>query len=123
MISLFHQGGVLFMSIVSLGLVSALVFSVSSATKIFLQKVDDRTAIQQSIDLIKSSGLFAVVTGILGQLIGVYSAFGSIEEVGTVSPEILVSGLKISSICTIYGLMIYALSLLAWFVFTNLNRK
>lgn len=122
MISLFYQGGVLFMSIVSLGLVSALVFSIKSFVNIFIKKVDDQSSIRQSVDLIKSSGLFAAVTGILGQLIGVYSAFSSIEQAGSVSPEILMSGLKISSICTIYGLMIYALSLLIWFVLTNLNR-
>lgn len=110
------------MSIVSLGLASALVFSINSIIKIFVKKVDDLSSIQQSIDLIKASGLFAAVTGILGQLIGVYSAFSSIEEAGGVSPEILMSGLKVSSICTIYGLIIYALSLLAWFVITNLNR-
>ncbi len=122
MISLFYQGGVLFMSIVSLGLISALFFSIYSIIKIYLQKIDDKVSTQLSIDMIKSSGLFAAVTGVLGQLIGLYSAFSAIEQMGSISPEMLMGGLKVSSICTIYGLVIYALSLLAWFVITNLNR-
>jgi uncharacterized membrane protein len=122
MISLFYQGGVLFMSIVSLGLISALFFSIYSIIKIYIQKIDDKVSTQQSIDMIKSSGLFAAVTGVLGQLIGLYSAFSAIEQMGSISPEMLMGGLKTSSICTIYGLVIYALSLLAWFVITNLNR-
>ena len=122
MISLFYQGGVLFMSIVSLGLISAILFSIYSIIKIYVKKIDDKVSTQQSIDMIKSSGLFAAVTGILGQLIGLYSAFSAIEQMGSISPEMLMGGLKISSICTIYGLVIYALSLLTWFVLTNLNR-
>ena len=122
MISLFYQGGVLFMSIVSLGLISALFFSSYSIIKINIQKISDNVSTQQFIDMIKSSGLFAAVTGVLGQLIGLYSAFSAIEQMGSISPEMLMGGLKVSSICTIYGLMIYALSLLAWFVITSLNR-
>jgi len=110
------------MSIVSLGLISALFFSIYSIIKIYLQKIDDKVSTQLSIDMIKSSGLFAAVTGVLGQLIGLYSAFSAIEQMGSISPEMLMGGLKVSSICTIYGLVIYALSLLAWFVITNLNR-
>ena len=67
-------------------------------------------------DLIKSIGLLALVVGILGQLIGLFSAFQAIEEAGSVSSGIVAGGLKISSITTMYGLTIYAISLVLWMI-------
>lgn len=56
---------------------------------------------------VKSLGLLAAVTGILGQLIGLFSAFEHIQQVGTVSPAILAGGFKVSMITTMYGIIIY----------------
>ena len=57
-------------------------------------------------------GLLALTIGILGQVLGLYSAFKGIEEVGQVSQQMMAGGLKVSSITTIYGLIIYILSLI-----------
>lgn len=65
---------------------------------------------------IKSIGLFAMITGILGQLIGLYNAFVNIERAGDISPAIVVTGLKVSMISTLYGISIYLISILIWFV-------
>lgn len=64
----------------------------------------------------RSIGLFALIVGILGQLIGFYSAFSAIEEMGNVSPAMMFGGIKVSMITTIYGILIYLLSLLLWFL-------
>ena len=47
------------------------------------------------------------MTGVLGQLIGLFSAFAHLETVESVSTEMLVGGLKVSLIPTLYGLLIY----------------
>ena len=62
----------------------------------------------------------ALVVGILGQVIGLFEAFQAIEEMKEVSPSLLAGGLKVSSITTIYGFIIYIFSYLCWFV---LNLK
>jgi biopolymer transport protein ExbB/TolQ len=54
--------------------------------------------------------VFALVFGILGQLIGLLSAFQTLEEVGEVSQGILAGGLKISSYTTVYGIFIFLLA-------------
>jgi biopolymer transport protein ExbB/TolQ len=72
----------------------------------------------RKISYIKSVGLFALIFGILGQMIGLYSAFAAIEQMGGVSPAMLAGGLKVSSITTIYGLVIYVIALLIWFLFS-----
>jgi len=56
-------------------------------------------------------GLLALATGILGQVIGLYKMFEGIEMMNGVSPAMIAGGLKVSSITTLYGLLIYILSL------------
>lgn len=106
MIELFQMGGMLFMSILTLLFFGVLVSVFRYWTK--------PTGTAKDLDLIKSIGLLALVIGILGQLIGLFSAFEAIQQMGTVSPPMLAGGLKVSSITTIYGTIIYALSLILW---------
>ena len=61
--------------------------------------------------ILKEFGLAALAFGFLGQLIGLLGAFEAIEAAGGVSQSILAGGLKVSSITSIYGLMIYCTSL------------
>ena len=101
MIELFQMGGILFMSILTIELGAVIFF----AAKGFIDK-------DQQTGKIKSAGLLAAITGILGQLIGLFSAFEAIQQVGSVSPAILAAGLKVSMITTIYGIIIYLIALL-----------
>ena len=61
--------------------------------------------------ILREFGLAALAFGFLGQLIGLLGAFEAIEAAGGVSQSILAGGLKVSSITSIYGLMIYCTSL------------
>jgi len=63
---------------------------------------------------LKAMGLFTMITGILGQLIGLLLAFRAIEEAADISPAIVAGGLKVSMITTLYGIGIYLLSILLW---------
>lgn len=59
---------------------------------------------------LKELGLLALAFGILGQLIGIYDAF-SVFETTEISSALLAGGLKVSLTTTLYGLLIYILSL------------
>ena len=61
---------------------------------------------------VKELGLLALAVGFLGQLLGLFGAFEGIEQMGGVSQAMLAGGLKVSSITSIYGLLIYIVSLL-----------
>ena len=65
---------------------------------------------------IKTAGVIALVTGILGQMIGLYSAFTAIEAAADISPAILAGGLSVSMITPIYGMAIFIVSYLLWAV-------
>ncbi len=60
---------------------------------------------------VKELGILALTIGILGQLIGLYSAFNAMEQAPDISPEMLAGGLKVSMITTLYGFLIFIISL------------
>lgn len=102
MIELFQMGGMLFMSILTIELGVVVYFVVQGILNN-----------ESNTSKIKSAGLLAAMSGILGQLIGLFDAFQAIQIVGTVSPAILAAGLKVSMITTIYGVIIYLIAILA----------
>ncbi len=67
------------------------------------------------IQWVRHLGIFCLAFGILGQCIGLYSAFLAIEEWGSVRPEVLYAGIRVSSITTITGIVIFLVSYLLWF--------
>ncbi|WKK82861.1 MotA/TolQ/ExbB proton channel family protein [Marivirga arenosa] len=96
-IELHFTGGILFMGILFLLLVAVIITSVIA----FKNKSERWLKISQEI------ALFALVFGILGQLVGLFGAFEAIEQVGEVSQALLAGGLKVSSYPTLYGFFIF----------------
>lgn len=112
--NLFQMGGVLFMSFLTIILIGVFAASI----RFWMAKESN----EKDLNLIKSVGLLALVVGVLGQLIGLFSAFEHIEQAGSVSPAMLAGGLKVSSITTMYGLLIYIISLIIWIVSSKMKK-
>lgn len=93
MIDLFMMGGPLFMGILTLILLLMIYAAVRNGC-------------------VKELGLLALAVGFMGQLLGLFGAFEGIEQMGGVSQAMLAGGLKVSSITSIYGLLIYTVGLL-----------
>ncbi len=120
---LFYMGGPLFMGILTTLFVIMLAIAVYFFLSITSGKAAGRTNFIHQLTYLKSVGLFTMITGIFGQLIGLMSAFKTIERVGDISPGILAGGLKVSMITTLYGISIYLISILAWFLLDLLHHK
>jgi len=117
MFELFMMGGPLFMGIITVIFIAALVVSVRSALLIFGGASVASDQLFRQLGYIKSIGLFALVMGVLGQMIGLYSAFAALEQMeGGVSPQLLAGGLKVSSITTLWGLLSYGITLLIYLI-------
>jgi len=117
MINLFHNGGPLFMGILTLILIALVATAVYIAVK-----RKSKTTNAPSLTWLKEIGILGLVVGIFGQFLGLYQAFSAIEQMGSVSQSMLAGGLKISSITSIYGLVIFILAILLQFGL-NLTNK
>lgn len=114
MFNLFYQGGPLFMGILTILLFVVVVLSAYFLYLIIRKEYKSLDLTIIKLQFIKTMGIYALVTGILGQLIGLYSAFTHIEAAREISPVILAGGLKVSMITTIYGIIIFLISYLFW---------
>lgn len=123
MMELFVEGGVLFMSIVTIGFILVLAATVRGAMLVFGENEHSAFYIKDQLAYIKAAGLFAVVCGVFGQMIGLFQAFKALEHMGSVSTAMLAGGLKVSSITTLYGLFVYLIALLSWLVLTAFAKK
>jgi len=119
----FVMGGSLFMSILSILMVIVVAVSVYFAVTIANGKASEKANFKQQLRYVKSLGLFTMITGILGQLIGLFSAFTAIEAAGDVSPAMLAGGLKVSMITSLTGIVIYLISIIIWFLLDLYYQK
>ena len=75
----------------------------------------------------KTMGLFAIIVGVCGQMLGLYTMFYIIEERTKLklelTPEMIMHCIKVTIIVTIYGILIYLFSLLLWFIASKLIKK
>lgn len=110
------MGGPLFMSTLTFLLIIMVVWIAYHFAAYYSSSNMDKEVTLRKLKYGMSIGLFALVTGILGQLIGLYMAFVAIEQASDISPAIVFGGLKVSMITTLYGIFIYLMSILLWFI-------
>lgn len=120
---LFFMGGALFMSVLSILLLILLAWMIYHLSRYLISKSSSKEITLRKMEQGRSIGLFAMIFGIMGQLIGLYGAFSSMTEVSTISPAIMYAGLKVSMITTMYGIIIYLIALVLWFVGRQLIDK
>lgn len=116
MIDFLIQGGPLFtFTMTSIFLINVILIARSAA---FLHggKFSSRIQARRWIDPVKHIGIFLLTVGILGQIIGIYSAFKVIEMMQIeVSPALMAGGLRVSAITTLLGFAYFLISYISWF--------
>ncbi|PKQ63523.1 hypothetical protein BZG02_09115 [Labilibaculum filiforme] len=123
MTDLFFMGGALFMGILSLLLIAMLAWIAYYFFLAYFSKNELQEKSLRKLQYGKSIGLFAMIFGILGQLLGLFNAFSVIQQSVDISPNVIYGGLKVSMIPTFYGIIIYLFSILLWFVTSFLIEK
>jgi len=114
MLELIFSGSKLFMGIQTIAAVAMIILSVVSAKAVFDNQIDEKA--KRKTNLIKEVGLFAFIIGLLASALDLMGALQSIAKAGDISPSLLAAGLKLTLITPVYGLTIYSLSILIWFV-------
>jgi flagellar motor component MotA len=110
----FQEGGPVFMYT----LLILLLLSIG----LFIQGLMKTEKLAKNKELLSSIGLFALVFGFLGQVLGLITAFDAIEAMGNVSPGILSEGLKISFLTTGFGAFVFLMTRLGIIVFTFIKK-
>lgn len=60
---------------------------------------------------VKQIGIGALVVAVFWSMCGLYQMLGAIQTIGDVSPAVICGGLKVTFIPTMYGLIVYFISL------------
>jgi hypothetical protein len=86
-----------------------------SAVKLFRPGATPNLRSKAWIDAILFWGGFAVITGVLGTLIGIIIAAQYIEAAGAVSTSLVWGGIKVALLSSAIGVLILAFAALLWF--------
>ena len=91
---LYQQGGVLFMSLITLCLGGVLLAAGKMPSRV------------------KELGLAALVLGVVSWAVGMYQAMGVLQINGDISPSVLLGGAKVALIAPIWGCIVFIISLI-----------
>jgi len=111
---LLQEGGPLFMY--------TLLFLLIVSIALFVQGLTKKEKQAKNRELLSSIGLFALVFGFLGQVLGMIGAFDAISYATNISPNVLASGLKISFLTTGFGALVFLVARFGIIVFTFMKK-
>lgn len=115
MFELFIEGGWEFMTLISILALTMLFFAFKAGSKIFNSSFSDTGRLSGILYYVRFFGMLALVAGILGQILGLYAAMEHISSHGDISQQVMAGGIKVSSITTLYGFIVFLLAHLIWF--------
>nr|WP_321244723.1 MotA/TolQ/ExbB proton channel family protein [uncultured Psychroserpens sp.] len=101
--NLFMDGGPLFMSLILICLLVSLFFLFRG----FVNVKKSVPVAHKSLKLSSDLSLLGLVMGFFAAILGLISAFDSLEAMGNVDPSIFASGLKISLLTATFGLFTF----------------
>lgn len=117
---LFFMGGPTFMAILTIIFLIMIAWFIYHFIVNSGSKNTDKEKLLHMFGYGKTIGLIALIIGVIGQMNGLYAMFLAIEQAvqngKEVVPELVFGGIKVTMICTIYGLLIFLLSIILWFV-------
>ena len=112
MTQFFMEGGIVFMSILTLLFLLILGLSVFAGISIFKSTISPAKE-KHLIGHIKSIALFTLAFAVFGQILGLVDIFGYLaNKDANVASSILAKGIKLTFHPTMYGLIIYLISIL-----------
>ncbi len=102
----FREGGSFFMTLILI----CLLLSVFFLVKGFLSMKKDKAKSNKMLKLTVDSSLLGLVLGFFASVIGLITAFDSIEAMGNPDPSIFAGGIKISLLTATFGLLSFVIA-------------
>ena len=116
----FNEGGPFFMSLILI----CLLLSIFLLVKGFLSLKKDKKHAEKMLSLTVDTSLLGLVIGFFASVIGLITAFDSVEALGDPNPAIFAGGLKVSLLTATFGLFTFIIArigilVLRWLIHTN----
>ncbi|WP_431135578.1 MotA/TolQ/ExbB proton channel family protein [Psychroserpens mesophilus] len=100
------DGGPFFMTLILICLLLSIAFLVIGFSNV--KKVSEKSA--KMLRLTADSSLLGLVVGFLGSVLGLITAFDSVEAMGNPDPAIFAGGLKVSLLTATFGLFTFVVA-------------
>lgn len=111
---LYSSGGTIWMHPITL----LFLINVGIAVYVLLSWINKKQWLMKWIEAIKQLGGLAVAWGAFATLVGLFQAFGALEESKDVIPfQVIMGGLKVALITVLYGLIVFCISQLVYILF------
>ncbi|WP_299519002.1 MotA/TolQ/ExbB proton channel family protein [Winogradskyella sp.] len=116
----FKEGGPFFMTLILI----CLLLSIFLLVKGFLSLKKDAHQAKKMISLTTDTSLLGLVIGFFASVIGLITAFDSVEALGDPNPAIFAGGLKVSLLTATFGLFTFIIArigilILRWLMHTD----
>lgn len=95
----------------------AVVVVIRQIPVLYGRKQKSDALIKNQNDLILYAGVLNVVVGLIGQLMGLFNAFGAIIVATEINKTVIAEGFRIASIPTVYGFWSLIVLSLFWITF------
>lgn len=102
----FNEGGPLMMSLILICFVLSLIFLVRGFLSLQAKLDNSRKMLKLATD----SSLLGLVIGFLGSIIGLITAFDTVQAMGDAEPAMFAAGLKVSLLTAAFGLFTFVIS-------------
>lgn len=115
----FSEGGPFFMSLILICFLLSLSFLIKGFIDLKKNDLFSKKMMKMAVD----SSLLGLVLGFLGSVIGLITAFDSLEAMGDADPAIFAGGLKISLLTATFGLFSFAISRIGILILRGLQKS
>lgn len=111
LVDTYIAGGVEFMHPLTL----IFVFNLTVVTYVIICVIRKKGFNRNWLEAVKHLSGFAVAFGVFGTLVGLFIAFNVLER-SVIPFQVIMGGLKVALITTLYGLIVFFISMLAYIV-------
>ncbi|WP_229720488.1 MotA/TolQ/ExbB proton channel family protein [Winogradskyella helgolandensis] len=116
----FNEGGPFFMSLILICLLLSIFLLIKGFANLKKHKEQSEKMLKLTVD----SSLLGLVLGFLGSVIGLITAFDSVEAMGNPDPAIFAGGLKVSLLTATFGLFSFVIARIGILILrSNLKDK
>ncbi len=116
-----REGGVIMWVLVPVAVVT-LGVAVAAALRLRSRAGRD-PRLETGIDAVLFWGIYGLVIGVLGTVVGLFQAARAIERLGPLDPRMIWGGIRVTLTTSIFGLVLFSLALLVWFGLRSVYRR